>query len=332
MDQLRTALNWLKQYHFWVLTCLVALIALFCWWSASKTMSALYDTSQRTIAGAFSNIQQVHSTPFHANDVINERQTAENKKQAESVLKLWQALYDRQRAQVLKWPAALSKEFVDAVERMQFNDEIPSELRNNYQNYIEQHFPKLPEQIGARPLDETSVNGLGGPGAPGKLGYGPEGVPGAMPGADGMPDDNYICEWQDQSVIRDELNFPLRPSSLRIWVTQEDLWVYHALLDVIAKTNQAAGATRQRNAAVKIVFSLEVGQRAAQYSHQQGRLAVEPATATPGVGPGGPEGPRGVPGGPGSISVPVPGGPRMDGEMGAAWAAHSAEGRAATYK
>ena len=87
-----------------------------------------------------------------------------------------------------------------------------------------------------------------------RYGAGPEGgMPGMVPGM--LPeDDDYICEWFDQAVIRDELNFPQRPSSLRIWVTQEDLWVYHTLLDVIAKTNQAAGATRMSNAAVKVVY------------------------------------------------------------------------------
>ena len=51
MDQVRTALAWLKKHHFWVLTGLVVLIALGCWWSAAKKMSTKYEADQKTIKG-----------------------------------------------------------------------------------------------------------------------------------------------------------------------------------------------------------------------------------------------------------------------------------------
>ena len=44
MDQIRTALAWLKRHHFWVLSGLIALIALGCWWKGTSTFSAKYDT------------------------------------------------------------------------------------------------------------------------------------------------------------------------------------------------------------------------------------------------------------------------------------------------
>ena len=316
MDQVRMILGWLKRQHFWVLCGVVALIALFCWWSASRKLSAMYDTNQKTITAQFGSLKQVRDATFHANAAIIERQKAEKKKQTESVAKLWQQLYDKQRDQVLQWPAALSQAFRDAVDKMQFADEIPAELRNHYQNYIERHFPELPKKINARILEASAAGGPGG-GEFARMPTYSEG-PG---GVGGMPDEgDYICEWLDQGVIREELNFPERPSSLRIWVTQEDLWVYHTLLDVIAKTNQAANATRMANAAVKIVYSLEVGARAAQYSRQPGRLLVQPAAAAAGV-----PGMEGAPGGVGPEGGPMgaePGGPgggrpmMMDGMMG----------------
>ncbi len=299
MDQVRTALAWLKKHHFWVLTGLAVLIALGCWWSAAGKMSAKYEADQKTIKGGFDTVQAVKSASFHANQTINDKEIGEIQTLSKSVAKLWQVLYDKQRENVLKWPTALSKEFRDAVEKMQFAEDIPRELRNNYQNYIELHFPELPKQISARPLE---ANEAGGPGGPGEFrrSY----IPNTPGGANSGPEDNdYICEWLDQSVIRDELNFPQRPSSLRIWVTQEDLWVYHTLLDVIAKTNQAAGATRMSNAAVKVVYSLEVGSRAAPYSRKPGRLLVPPAVATATDA-----GPMGM--------GPIPGGPPAGGPMG----------------
>jgi len=42
MDQLRTALVWLKRHHFWVLCGLVAIIALGSWAKASGKMDTLF--------------------------------------------------------------------------------------------------------------------------------------------------------------------------------------------------------------------------------------------------------------------------------------------------
>jgi hypothetical protein len=60
------------------------------------------------------------------------------------------------------------------------------------------------------------------------------------------------------------------------------------------------------NAAVKIVYSLEVGQRAAPYSRQQNRLLKQPpvAAAVPGAGFEGEGGPAGIEAGPGFGASP----------------------------
>ena len=97
-----------------------------------------------------------------ANDTINNHEIGEIKKLSEGVAKLWQVLYDKQRENVLQWPTALSKAFRDAVEKMQFDEDIPRDLRDNYQNYIELHFPELPKQISARPIEANEAGGPGG--------------------------------------------------------------------------------------------------------------------------------------------------------------------------
>lgn len=322
MDQVRTALVWLKEQHFWVLSGLVAIIALFCWSKASGKMSATFAKGQSDIKAEFESVKKVQSDPFHPNDDVNEKQAAQTKQQAEDVRKLWQALYDRQRKQVLEWPQVLTKEFRDTVEKLQFGANIPEGLRNNYQNYISNHYPELPKQIDARPIDENVTASPGGaPIAPGRP------VAEAPGGAGEVTDDNdYIVEWDaaDQALIRDKLNFPQQPRSLRIWVTQEDLWVYHTLLDVIAKTNQAAGATRNSNAAIPRVMQLAVGRTAGQESRKGGRLLMAPSAPQGGGGPPGTEAPA-PPGGPPAAEGPSGGrgtemmmmerGPGGNGEM-----------------
>jgi hypothetical protein len=293
MDQLRKIFGWLKRQHFWVLSIVVALVALGCWWRAAGTLSKEFTTNQTTIVQQFTTLAGLKNQQFHPNDTINERQVAETKKQSEDVEKIWQQLYDRQREDVLEWPSALSQRFRDTVEKLNFGDPItPPSLLGDYQNYAQRYFPELPKIVGARPLSEEELNAAGGFGG----GYGRGGsVEGygrggsgygrgeaMMLGANGLPEemnDSYVCEWLDQAYVRQLLDFPTRPSSIRVWVTQEDLWVYKTLLTVIANTNKAAGATRKSNAAVKVIYSLEVGKRAAPYSRTPGRVYRVPTAA-----------------------------------------------------
>jgi hypothetical protein len=321
MDQIRKILAWLKQYHFWVLSVLVAFIGLICWWSAAGALSKQYDDNQKKITAQFNDLKTVSSDPFHPNDDVQTEQKKEISELSSRVKEIWTKLYDAQSENVLKWPSGpgeLKPEFITTVDKLGFGAEIPDDLREHYQNYIFRHFPKLPEKIGARPLDESQAGTIGGGGRsfPTRLGSGPSaGGPMAMT-ADGQMDDNdYICDWamEDQALVRDELEFPQTPSSLRVWCTQENLWVYHALLDVIRNTNQAANATRNSNAAVRGIYSLEVGQRAAPKSRTPNRiLKLATATASPMPGEGGEfpsgEGPAG-PGGGGEFPA---GGPPME--------------------
>ena len=307
MDQVRTALLWLKRHHFWVLCGLIVMISLFSWMTASGKLRALFAKNESEIKAQFTSVKNVRSDPFHPNEDVNTKQQAQTTEQAAAVGKLWEQLYDRQRQHVLGWPEELSREFRAFVEKLQFGADIRSDLRNHYQNYIENHFPALPKEIEARPVDPSVTAGAGGPGGA-EFGRSSAEMPGAIgPNGEVLDDNNYITEWSpaDQAIIRDELNFREQPSSLKIWVTQEDLWVYHNLLDVIAKTNKAANATRISNAAVQQIGELAVGSRAGVGSHTSGRLWVKPAVAAAAAGPGGPEGgappgaapPGGEPGG-----------------------------------
>ena len=82
------------------------------------------------------------------------------------------------------------------------------------------------------------------------------------------------------ALVRDEL-YPRcsTPSAKRIWKTQEDLWVYEALLQIIANTNKAAGADRFSNAAIRVIESLEVSSTAAQASRGKGRIDIVQSSA-----------------------------------------------------
>jgi hypothetical protein len=120
---------------------------------------------------------------------------------------------------------------------------------------------------GERMMSRGMFRGEGGPGMP-------------MAGQE-EDEGDYIVEWLDQAHVREELDFPQTPAPLRIWWTQENLWVYHTLLDIIRNTNEAAGATRMSNAAVRTIYSLEVGRSAAQGSRTKDRIYKVQAATSP---------------------------------------------------
>src|SRR5262245_49973700 len=107
MDQLRTALVWLKRHHFWVLCGLVAIIALVSWAKASNKLTAAFKQNESAIRTEFNNVQNLRKDPFHPNDEVNNKQQEQTKLQGEDVAKLWKELYERQRKHVLEWPEEL---------------------------------------------------------------------------------------------------------------------------------------------------------------------------------------------------------------------------------
>ena len=324
MDQVRKALAWLKKYHFWVLSVLVAVIALACWKMAAAKLSKELATNMSTIKAEFSNQEKFRGEPFHPNDDVNEKQLKQIEMQSQNVEAIWKSLYERQSKGVLTWPEDLGKSFTEFVAKSRFGEDIPKRLRDNYRDYIDRHFETLPKKIGARVFEAGAAGGAGGEGFGRGMGRGSFRGEGqmfrgaedsGMPGAASSPEDDYICEWLDQGFVRQELDFPTTPSSMKIWVTQENLWVYHTLLNIIANTNKAKNADRMSNAAVRSIVSLEVGRPAAMASLARGRVELLQAVSAGVPGEGG-EGGMGVEGGGREGGMGVEGGGMPGGMMG----------------
>jgi hypothetical protein len=63
-----------------------------------------------------------------------------------------------------------------------------------------------------------------------------------------------------------------RPESYEVWLTQEEIWVYKALLSVVAKSN--AAATEPKNAVVKQIDDILIGKSAAQKLESQSNRMI----------------------------------------------------------
>lgn len=264
------------QQRFWVLIVLSPLIALICWSMASGKLQAAFTANKGTINGHFTAMQSISSEPIHGNEGVIAKEREEAVKISKSVRELWKQLYDSQRESVLSWPAVLGDDFVEEIEKKKFLDPIRPKERSRYLNYIKNRFDALVAIVDAKKMElAPGMGGLEGLGP--EAGLSPE--MGLDPNAPGMPK-NYLVDWLDQGELRQKLDFEgVEPSSRKVWVTQEDLWVYETLLNVIKNTNDARGATRAaENAAIRVIVNLDVGQEAADAMNEKGNI-IMPAAA-----------------------------------------------------
>jgi hypothetical protein len=207
MDQLRKAWAWFVRHHFWVLTVVTVIVAAFCWYSGATALQQAFASNKSKIEQQSNSISTLRSNPFKPNEEVNNKQQEQIDIQTKAVHALWQQLYDRQRDEVLKWPENLSDQFRTYVEKLKFNEAIPEDLRNHYNNYVRDHFPELPKIVGALLAPE-------GDGAGGGRGYSQRSMMGGRgdmrgesmmmggPGGETIEEEEFIVEWLDQDRIR----------------------------------------------------------------------------------------------------------------------------------
>jgi len=285
MDQVRTLLKTIWEQRFWVLSSLGTLAVLICWYMATGDLNDQFATRKRAIQGMFQAMNTLNNQQLHPNENVIEGNASETSKEGASTLKKWQELYNYQSEEVLFWPKDhLEADFIEEINQLKFGDNFPplksQGMRGNYWNYIENRFDGLIEIVQVLKL-ETSVGSAGrGGGFGGNFGgaefgggefgggYAPRGAGGVL----ATEQEDYLVQWLDQGALQAQLHFEKKPTALEIWVTQEDLWVYETLLNVIANTNKAKGATRPDNTAVRLIMELQVGRKAIEGGKQQGNI------------------------------------------------------------
>ena len=278
MDKVRVILKLLWRERFWVLSVVGVLLAVVCWHFSSGDLDQQFASRKQAIEGKFNEMRNLTQESPHPNQKVIEGDREQAREQSKNVLAVWKKLYDRQREQVLFWPKdSLKSGFIEEIEKLKFGEKFPPKEANNmqshYSNYIGSRFDGLLEIVKA--LKSDSVGGRFSRGGRGRseemFEGGGFGSPRAGVAGDGTDeeDQDYLVQWIDQGNLREKLEFAGSPSAIQIWVTQEDLWVYETLLNVIAKTNELRGATRPDNTAVRVIVALEVGRDAAAASREK---------------------------------------------------------------
>jgi len=265
MDQIKKFMAVVAKYHFWLLSVLAVILCVAGWYLASSALTKKFADNKRTVEAQFSKLQTVVREAAHPNDDVNKGIQAQTKQQRKRVYDVWRSLYDEQKKEVLFWPAALGKPFIQRIEQLKFGDPLPQTMRERYMNYIKTRFEQLPQIVGA---SQESIASSGR-----RIGRSLVRQPihrGSAEGAQVESEDTFKVHWRDYGTIEQRLVWKKTPASLMVWLTQEDLWVYETLLKIIAKTNESASG--HHDAPIKEIRQVMVGQDAAAQSSTTGRM------------------------------------------------------------
>ena len=268
MDKVKVALALLKKYHFWVLCLLVLVITLTVWAKATADLAQQFDARKTQLDGSFTAVDGVCAIQNHPNEAVIagvEKDTDQLKK---VVFVAWETLYNEQKDK-----NKLADDLTDDFKQEFYKGgELKPAHLEQYQNFILKHFDTLFNDV----LDVYREAAPGGatnsPTGPGPAGAAPGGGAGALGG--GLPAGagagsnrtevpmTGTVVWSGRNELVSRYNWPARPTTEKVRMAQEDLWVYEALLRVIRNTNAdvvSAEPVNHRNAAVKEIKSLQIG-------------------------------------------------------------------------
>jgi len=293
MDQVRLGLAAIKKHHFWVLCGVAVLLGMAIWWWATRGLAAQINERKSSLESTHDAVLQITTGGKHPNQKVIDEIKTEHDNLTKEVLEAWTILYKDQKDRN-KWPPELGPDFHTYMELLGPDEPIPERMRDTYMYFIRNHFPEMYEIVDIRlrpalnpdgtimkddegkPIKvdpfETRVAGrdLGGVsdyGGSEQYGeqYGSGGVPTPMGTTQRTANQELVGKvfWNmnDLKRIRNDFYWATQPKSIQVRLAQEDLWVYEALLRIIAKTNEHA--TSHYNAAVKRIEALEIGKQAA---------------------------------------------------------------------
>ncbi len=268
MDKFKIYLAIVNKYQFWIISGLMLVTALVCWWLATGSLADQFSQRKIKIDQAFNSIKLPPNPPNQA--VIDKIKKQHHLVQA-SVLDTQEILY-REQKENNHLPNVLSKDFKQQFENLKPNEELKRTYLEEYQTFIPKHLPTLREGIDAlRPAGNKTGAGAvrperkpaAGP-APAAGGSGNRSADGSEHDAAGEVEWIGTVDWDSASynALVHQFESMETSSTLAVLLAQEDLWVYEALLRVIKNTND--GATGHATAPVKRIEALEIGKAAAK--------------------------------------------------------------------
>ncbi len=265
MDQVKMIFAILHKQLFWVICGIVTITATGAWYVSAASLAEEEKKNSSQANSIFNGAKNLAggkgAIPNDVTAVEMDKRVAAHMK---SVRDAWEVQFEDQK-HVLVWPTDLSETLRERVEPLRpietavpyepgKPDILPPSTRELYRDFIDPHIPKLADRIRAKWLAK-----------------------GARPLADGEVEPVYIVEWSqsDQAQIQARLtNYADKksriPTTLEILYTQEDLWIYQALLDIVQRTN--GDVSHSRSAKIKAIDYIRIGRDVIPSSGQIERL------------------------------------------------------------
>ena len=310
----------LKKHLFWICVPLGLVIALLAGIMTIASIAADFEKLKKELGSQKEAMVRLRGDAAnHPNEGTIEAVNEERKKKEKDVLTAWQTLEKGQKEQN-RWPR-LATRALQEIGGKNFLDPLEGATLDNYLKFTREKINKLldddhtnirrvklynAQAISIEPdeLVDTTSSGSGrGAGQMGGMGMG-MGMPrGGSSGSTntGVPGTVRGPVYLGGKVVWDQpflditlKNWNDRPQPFEVWLTQEDLWVYQALLSVVAESNKdvkedrvlvsTAGTTGRMSASgigqstrplnleksvVKQIIDVAIGQQAATQLYKQ---------------------------------------------------------------
>ena len=316
-DAARPWLTLFFKYHFWLLSLIVPLVLLPLLFVAQGRFTTQIDAVRKEIEGHITSLKNIRTQiPQHPNDSwANDIDTSTMRVKRETLAE-WRKFWESQRP-LRVWPESLGPDFVKAVETLKPDGKLSPRLLERYQNMVRTLVRDLPARLGvADGMADPTEPGQASPNVGPQPSFRPEMMRPGMGSAEGVSEVSpYVATWnpENQRRIFTSFNWDKKPSTAKVLLAQEELWVYEAMCDVVARMNKPA--TGPHNAAISTIDELSVGYPAAEDNpggvsggrviRAGARQSAEGMAPPDMMGPGAP----GVPG----AALPRPPNPRFAG-------------------
>jgi hypothetical protein len=266
-DSLRQQLAPVLKHHFWILAALVPLLLIPALFMAAADRREVISRERATIDGRVSALEAVRNTADHPNAAWSEAFDRQAAAVREELLGEWKAFWESQQP-LRVWPEELGPDFLASIAAVESGSRKDLLFRDQqrYQNTVAEIVRQLPARMGCEELmvaeDGQAVGGLefGGQRPPllGRpLGMGPGEDAEATRSRD-------VLVWrpEDQKRLLESFTWNKPPSTTKVRLAQEELWVYGLFCDAIRRINE--GSTALFDARITTVEELAVGYPAAE--------------------------------------------------------------------
>ena len=243
---------------------------------ASKGLARTFTTNRKRIESAEKSLATAAKpakSGARPNNAAKSQVESQNAALRKQLVALWEEMYTRQK-KVLIWPSIENVPEAADLQTLKAVKEIPAPVAKAYNDglmrrELERIFAKLQLRRPPQTTNESRVENL--------------------PFHDRPADFEGLVAWDPKSreAITSRYHVAKVPSTARVKIWQEDLWLLESLVDAVASLN--AGATDPLTAGLKEIDSLEVAQWAAA-ARAQNPAAIwlpegseSPKAAVPGV-------------------------------------------------